>query len=241
MPLTDNRRVAAATTRLTRRPGLTLAVVALPLVLAACSSGSSTPSATTLAPSDTSSASASSTPSSTDTASATSASPTSDSATPTATASTSPSASATPSASRTSSPSATASATSTPSSAATPSATPSGSPSTVAPSPSGSVAGITVAYSPLVAAASQQVTITAGMNRSLAGKTAYIVKWNDGAPRVLGTGTVIGSSGVARTYVQLLRTGILQVVVPPSPLVAGPFDTTTPLLAQSARFTVTIR
>jgi hypothetical protein len=98
-----------------------------------------------------------------------------------------------------------------------------------------------VAYSPVVAAASQQVTITAGTNRSLAGKTAYIVKWNDGAPRVLGTGTVVGGSGVAKTYVQLLRTGVLQVVVPQSPLVAGPFDPTTPLLAQSARFTVTIR
>jgi len=98
-----------------------------------------------------------------------------------------------------------------------------------------------VAYSPVVAAASQQVTITSGTNRSLAGKTAYIVKWNDGAPRVLGTGTVIGASGVAKTYVQLLRTGVLQVVVPQSPLVAGPFDPTTTLLAQSARFTVTIR
>ena len=98
-----------------------------------------------------------------------------------------------------------------------------------------------MAYSPVVAAASQQVTITSGTNRSLAGKTAYIVKWNDGAPRVLGTGTVVGGSGVAKTYVQLLRTGVLQVVVPQSPLVAGPFDPTTTLLAQSARFTVTIR
>ena len=98
-----------------------------------------------------------------------------------------------------------------------------------------------MAYSPVVAAASQQVTITAGTNRSLAGRTAYIVKWNDGAPRVLGTGTVIGATGVARTYVQLLRTGVLQVVVPQSPLPAGAFDPATPLLGQSARFTVTIR
>ena len=232
MPMSDDRRVTAASPRLGRRPGLTLALVALPFALAACSSGSSSAgTATSTVPSDTTSASASSTPSSTGSASPSSAAPTSTSATPTATSSATGSAS----------PSATASATGTPSTSPTPSATPSGTPSTVSPSPSGSVAGITVAYSPVIAAASQQVTVTAGTSRALAGSTAYIVKWNDGAPRVLGTGTVIGSGGVARTYVQLLRTGVLQVVVPQSPLVAGPFDPTTPLRAQSARFTVTIR
>ena len=57
---------------------------------------------------------------------------------------------------------------------------------------------------------------------------------------MLGTGTAIAASGVARTYVQLLRTGVLEVVVPSSPLVAGPFDPAAPLLARSAPFTVTI-
>jgi len=244
MPMSDDRRVTAASPRLGRRPGLTLALVALPFALAACSSGSSSAgTATSTVPSDTTSASASSTPSSTGSASPSSAAPTSTSATPTAppSATTSATPTATSSATGSASPSATASATGTPSTSPTPSATPSGTPSTVSPSPSGSVAGITVAYSPVIAAASQQVTVTAGTSRALAGSTAYIVKWNDGAPRVLGTGTVIGSGGVARTYVQLLRTGVLQVVVPQSPLVAGPFDPTTPLRAQSARFTVTIR
>jgi hypothetical protein len=103
------------------------------------------------------------------------------------------------------------------------------------------VLGITVAYSPVIASSGQQVSIAASTTRSLAGKTAYIVKWNDGAPRVLGTGTVVSAAGVARTHAQLLRTGVLQVVVPASALVAGPFAPTTPLLGQSARFTVTIR
>jgi hypothetical protein len=111
----------------------------------------------------------------------------------------------------------------------------------VSPSPSGSVAGITVAYSPVVASPSQRVSIVASTSRSLAGKTAYIVKWNDGGPRVLGTGAVLSRTGTAKTYAQLLRTGILQIVVPSSGLTAGPFDPTTPLLAQSSRFTVTIR
>ena len=218
MPFSDTRPVTARSSRLGRRPALTLAVVALPLVLAACSSGSSSSSSAASTPaSSTSSSSSSPTPSDTSSAS--------DSSSPTA--------------SVTDSPSATTSASST--STATSSATPSGTPSTVSPSPSGSVAGITVGYSPVVASPSQQVSIVASTNRSLAGRTAYIVKWNDGAPRVLGTGAVLSRTGTAKTYAQLQRTGVLQLVVPSSALASGPFDPTTPLLAQSSRFTVTIR
>jgi hypothetical protein len=100
---------------------------------------------------------------------------------------------------------------------------------------------MTVVYSPTTASAGQLVSITASTDRSLAGRTAYVIKLNDGAPRVLGTGTALNASGIVRTHVVLLRTGILEVVVPRSPLAAGPFDPTTPLLAASARFTVTIR
>jgi len=219
MPSSETRSRTAASRRLGRRPALTLALVALPLALTACSSGSSSSSAAASSPSSSSSSSsASATPSDT---------------------SSSASSSTTPSASATDSPSSTASPSS--SSTTTSSATPSGTPSTVSPSPSGSVAGITVAYSPVVASASQQVSILASTSRSLAGRTAYIVKWNDGGPRVLGTGAVLSRTGTAKTYAQLLRTGILQIVVPSSALTAGSFDPTTPLLAQSSRFTVTIR
>ena len=60
-------------------------------------------------------------------------------------------------------------------------------------------------------------------------------------PGAVGTGTVIRGAGIARTYVQLLRTGVLQVVVPRTPSPAGAFDPVAPPLAQTARFTVTIR
>ncbi len=212
MPLNDDRTLTAVPRRRGPRSAVTLVLIALPFVLAACSSGSS--------------ASSSATPT---TSTGTTSAPSSSAAT------------ASTSATESASASDTASATSTPSTSSTPSATPSGTPSTVAPSPSGSVLGIAVAYAPVVATAGQQVSITASTNRSVAGRTAYVIKWNDGAPRVLGTGTVISGSGVTRTYVQLLRTGVLQVVVPQSTLPAGAFDPATPLLGQSARFTVTIR
>ena len=127
-----------------------------------------------------------------------------------------------------------------PSDSVSPSVSPSTSPSVITPSPTGSLLGITVSYAPTTAAKSQKVAIVATTDASLAGKTVYIVKTNDGAPKVLGTGSVIGSKGVAKTYAQLLRTGVLELVVPVSPLTTGPFDPATPLLAQSAPFTVTI-
>jgi hypothetical protein len=96
-----------------------------------------------------------------------------------------------------------------------------------------------VAYTPTSATANQKVAIVATTSASLAGRTVYIVRTGT-SPRVLGTGAGINASGVARTYAQLLRTGTLQLVVPKSPLAAGPYDPNTPLLARSGLFTVTI-
>lgn len=229
MPSSPKRTIVSAPPRARRRVGVTLGLLALPLVLGACANGSSSAAssgaATSASPSDTSAAATAATPTGSATAS---------------TASGAPSA-----ASVASSPSTATSATSstgvTPTSSPTVSPTPSGTPSTVAPSAATGVLGMTVVYSPTTASAGQQVSITASTDRSLAGRTAYVIKLNDGAPRVLGTGTALSASGVVRTHVVLLRTGILEVVVPRSPLAAGPFDPTTPLLAASARFTVTIR
>ena len=68
----------------------------------------------------------------------------------------------------------------------------------------------------------------------------YTVKTNDGAPKVLGAGVPIRSDGTAKSYVQLLRTGVLIEVVPVSPLAVGAYNPATPLLASSAPFTVTV-
>ena len=101
---------------------------------------------------------------------------------------------------------------------------PTGSPSTVTPSPTGSVLGITVAYAPTSAAKDQRVDIVGTTDPSLAGKPVWIVKTNDGAPKVLGTGSNVNAKGVAKSYVQLLRTGVLKLVVPAGLLTAGPYD-----------------
>lgn len=117
---------------------------------------------------------------------------------------------------------------------------PTGSPSTVTPSPTGSVLGITVSYAPTSAAKDQRVDIVGTTDPSLAGKAVWIVKTNDGAPKVLGTGSSVNAKGIAKSYVQLLRTGVLKLVVPAGLLAAGPYDPATPVLAESAPFTVTI-
>lgn len=122
----------------------------------------------------------------------------------------------------------------------TTSPSPTGSPSTVTPSPTGSVLGITVSYAPTSAAKDQRVDIVGTTDPSLAGKPVWIIKTNDGAPKVLGTGSSVNSKGIAKSYVQLMRTGVLKLVVPAGLLAAGPYDPATPVLAESAPFTVTI-
>jgi hypothetical protein len=84
------------------------------------------------------------------------------------------------------------------------------------------------------------VDIVGTTDPSLAGKPVWIVKTNDGAPKVLGTGSNVNAKGVAKSYVQLLRTGVLKLVVPAGLLTAGPYDPATPVLAESAPFTITI-
>jgi hypothetical protein len=138
----------------------------------------------------------------------------------------------------TASPTGTASPTESPTGSTSPS--PTGSPSTVTPSPTGSVLGITVSYAPTSAAQDQRVEIVGTTDPSLAGKAVWIVKTNDGAPKVLGTGSSVNAKGVAKTYAQLLRTGVLKLVVPAGLLTAGPYDPATPVLAESAPFTITI-
>ena len=184
-----------------RRLMSVLAVVALPLALAACSSGGGT---------------------------SPTASPTSSSASPTA------------------SPTDTSSPTASPTDTSSPA--PTGSPSTVTPSPIVGVDSITVVYNPTTAPADTKVVIVGTTNNALAGKPAYILKLNDGGPRLLATGSSVNANGEISSYVQLLRTGVLQIVVPKTPLTLGaadsvgtyPWDPNTPLLAQSGQFTVTI-
>lgn len=156
---------------------------------------------------------------------------------------------ASPTSSPTGSPTAspTESPTTDPTQSPTSSPSPSGSPSTVSPSPAVGIEGITVVYAPTTAAVMQQVAITATTSTSLAGKPVYIVKLNDGAPRVISTGSVLDARGVAKTFAQLGRTGVLQLVVPasqlqgtPDALGSFPFDPSTPLLARSGEFTVTV-
>jgi len=124
---------------------------------------------------------------------------------------------------------------------------PEGNPSTVAPPPASGRTGVTVIYTPTTAAKGQKVSILATTDASLAGKPLYIVKMNDGAPRVISTGSVVGSAGLAKTYAVLQRTGVLTLVIPAKPLTGKPdsvgsypLDPTATLLAQSAEFTVTV-
>lgn len=139
----------------------------------------------------------------------------------------------------------TASPTSSPTGTATPS--PSGTPSTVSPSPIVGIDGITVVYSPTSAAVMQQISIVGTTSASLAGKPVYIVKLNDGAPRVISTGSTINAQGVAKTFAQLGRTGVLQLIVPAQQLQGTadsvgsfPLDPDAQILAKSGEFTVTI-
>ena len=148
-----------------------------------------------------------------------------------------------PTASPTDSP--TESPTQSPTGTSTPS--PTGSPSTVSPSPAVGVEGITVVYAPTTAAVMQQVSITGTTNASLAGKPVYIVKLNDGAPRVISTGSILNAQGVAKTYAQLGRTGVLELIVPaqqltgtPDALGSFPLDPNARILARSGQFTVTV-
>lgn len=163
---------------------------------------------------------------------------TSPTASPTSASPTSPTDS--PSPTGTSSPTDTSSPTSTPS--------PTGSPSTVSPSPAVGIDGITVVYGPTSVPAGTKVLIVGTTNVSLAGKPAYILKLNDGGPRLLATGSSVNSRGEIRTYAELLRTGVLQLVVPRTPVTLGtadgvgtyPWDPSTPLLAKSGEFTITV-
>jgi len=204
-----------------------LAVLALvvPLALAACSSGTG---GGTTSPTSSSPVSPTGSSSPTDSGSGS----TTGSSTPTGTASVSPSAGG---------------STSPGGSTPTP-PRPEGNPSTVAPPPSASgVQGVSVVYTPTTAAKGQKVSILATTDASLAGKPVYIVKMNDGAPRVISTGSVVGSAGLAKTYAVLQRTGVLKLVIPAKPLTGKPdavgsypLDPSATLLAQSAEFTVTI-
>ena len=124
---------------------------------------------------------------------------------------------------------------------------PGGDPSTVAPTPPAGVAGVTVIYTPTTAARGQKISIVATTDASLAGKPLYILIVNHGAPRVISTGSAVGSAGLAKTYAVLQRTGVLKLVIPAAPLAGSPdsvgtypFDPATRLLAESAEFTVTI-
>lgn len=129
----------------------------------------------------------------------------------------------------------------------TQSPSPTGSPSTVSPSPAVGIDGIIVVYAPTTAAPMQQVSITATTSAALAGKPVYIVKLNDGAPRVISTGSILNAQGVAKTYAQLGRTGVLELVVPaqqltgaPDALGSFPLDPSARILARSGEFTVTV-
>ena len=72
----------------------------------------------------------------------------------------------------------------------------------------------------------------------------------DGAPVILAKGQSVDSAGLIKTWAQLQRTGVLQLVVPasttaltgaaPNSVGTWPWDPNTPLLAKSAEFTITV-
>lgn len=138
--------------------------------------------------------------------------------------------------------------TSSPSPTDTSSPSPTGSPSTVTPSPITGIESITVVYGPTSVPADTKVLIVGTTVKALVGKPVYIIKLNDGGPRLLATGSSLNAEGVVRTYAQLLRTGVLQLVVPKTPLVLGaadsvgtyPWDPNTPILAKSGELTITV-
>ena len=112
------------------------------------------------------------------------------------------------------------------------------------------VDSISVVYGPTTVVAGTKVSIVGTTNTSLAGKTAYILKLNDGAPVILAKGQSVDSAGLIKTWAQLQRTGVLQLVVPasttaltgaaPNSVGTWPWDPNTPLLAKSAEFTITV-
>jgi hypothetical protein len=127
-----------------------------------------------------------------------------------------------------------------PTGTASESPSPTDSPTTVMPSPSGDVKGITVVAVPTKAAPGQKIIITATTDKSLAGKQMYTIKTTNGMAKVLGSGAPIRGNGTAGSYVQLQTSGQLTLVVPVSPLAVGPYSASTPLLASSSPITVTI-
>ena len=77
-------------------------------------------------------------------------------------------------------------------------------------------------------------------DKSLAGKQLAIIKTSNGKARVIATGTAVGTDGTSSSYVFLQQSGDLMVVVAEKPLVAGPYDPATPLIAASGSITITI-
>ncbi len=140
----------------------------------------------------------------------------------------------------TDSPTDTPTTTPTPTGSPTESPSPTDSPTTVMPSPSGDVKGITAVVVPNKAAPGQKIIITATTDKALAGKQMYTIKTTNGASKVLGSGAPIRANGTAGSYVQLQTSGELTLVVPVAPLAVGPYSTSTPVLAQSAPIPVTI-
>jgi hypothetical protein len=161
---------------------------------------------------------------------------------------TSPTSSPSGTTSPTASPTDTTGPTASPTDTTGPTASPTASPSTVSPRPIVGVDPITVVYGPTSVPAGTKVLIVGTTNKALAGKPAYILKLNDGGPRLLATGSNVSANGEIKTYAQLQRTGVLQLVVPKTALTLPsadsvgtyPWDASTPILAQSNQFTITV-
>ncbi|MEI6375475.1 MAG: hypothetical protein WCP26_16970 [Actinomycetes bacterium] len=123
---------------------------------------------------------------------------------------------------------------------AVPSPTSTTSPTTVAPSPTSALLPIVLGVTSTVATPTQRIGVVTKTDKSLAGKQLAIIKTSNGKARVIAAGTAVGSDGAASSYVYLQQSGDLMVVVPEKPLVVGPYDPATPLIAASGSIAITI-
>jgi hypothetical protein len=91
-----------------------------------------------------------------------------------------------------------------------------------------------------VAKATERIGIAVKASPSLAGKQVAILKTSNGTTRVVSTGMSLSDAGMASSYLFLQQDGDLQAVIAAKPLVAGPYDPKTQLVAESGVIHITI-
>ena len=123
---------------------------------------------------------------------------------------------------------------------ATPTATATASPTTVEPSPSGTVKGITFSVTSTVSSPTDRIGVSLSTDASFSGKQVAIIKTTDGNAKVIASGMTVASDGSASGWVYLQQSGDLQAVIADKPLSDGAFDKATALLAESGTVSITI-